>query len=113
MKRKGLFIAATGQNVGKTTLCLGMIAGFRKHYPRLGFIKPVGQQHQKVNECLLVDKDVVLFKEYFHLPSEYSDMSPVIFPQGFTRNFIDGKVSRDDLIAKIRKSFETISKENR
>ncbi len=105
-------MAATGQNVGKTTLCLGMISGFRKHYPRLGFIKPVGQQHQKVDGGLLVDKDVVLFKEYFHLPSNYADMSPVIFPQGFTRDFIDGKVSRDDLVARIRKSYETISKAN-
>lgn len=112
MKSKGLFVAATGQNVGKTTLCLGMIARLRKLYPRLGFIKPVGQQHVKVNGDLLVDKDVVLFKEYFHLTADYADMSPVIFPKGFTRNFIDGKVSRDDLVEKIRKSFKRITKDN-
>ncbi len=109
MGRKGLFIAATGQNVGKTTLCLGMIAGFQKHYSKVGFIKPVGQQHVKVNGNLLVDKDVVLFKEHFHLPASYADMSPVIFPSGFTRDVIDQKVSREELIAKIHKGYEQIA----
>lgn len=112
MGRKGLFIAATGQNVGKTTLCLGMIAGFQKHYPKLGFIKPVGQQHVKVNGDLLVDKDVVLFKEHFKLPADYADMSPVIFPAGFTRDVIDGKVSSDELVAKIRKGYANIADNN-
>ena len=112
MGRKGLFIAATGQNVGKTTLCLGIIAGLQKYYPKLGFIKPVGQQHVKVNGDLLVDKDVVLFKEYFKLPASYADMSPVIFPAGFTRDVIDGKIMREQLLANIHKAYDTIANQN-
>ncbi len=112
MARKAIFIAATGQNVGKTTICLGMIAALKKQFPRLGFMKPVGQQHERVGENLLVDKDVVLFKEYFHLPSRYEDMSPVIFPQGFTRDFLDGKISEKELSEKISRSFRTIVEEN-
>ncbi len=61
-----IFIAATGQNVGKTTLCLGIMAALHKHFPSVGFIKPVGQQHVLVENNLTVDKDVVLFKNYFH-----------------------------------------------
>lgn len=79
MSRKAIFVAATGQNVGKTTVCLGMIASLKKRFPQLGFMKPVGQQHVKVAENLLVDKDVVLFKEQFNIQSHYGDMSPVIF----------------------------------
>ena len=43
--RKAIFVAATGQNVGKTTVCLGLIAALKKKFPQLGFMKPVGQQH--------------------------------------------------------------------
>lgn len=112
MQRKAIFIAATGQHAGKTTLCLGLIAALKKYFPRLGFLKPIGQQHELVQGGLRVDKDVVLFKEYFSLSSNYEDMSPVIFPSGFTRDFLDGKVKLEPLKKKILTAFETISSEN-
>lgn len=109
MKHKGIFIAATGQNVGKTTTCLGVISGLQKRFQKVGFIKPVGQRHVKVNGGLHVDKDVVLFKEHFNLPFSYEDMSPVILPSGFTRDYLDNKISNDHLREKIKSSFTTIS----
>ncbi len=109
MKNNAVFIAATGQNVGKTTLCLGLIAALQKRYSSVGFIKPVGQQHIKIEEGLNVDKDVFLFKEYFHLESSWHDMSPVILPSGFTRDFLDQKIDGDALYQKIKKAFEHIS----
>jgi phosphate acetyltransferase len=109
MERKGLFIAATGQNVGKTTLCLGMISLLQKRFPLLGVIKPVGQQHLEINEGVLVDKDVVLFKEHFQLPFTYPSMSPVIFPKGFTRDFLDDKISTQKLEERIQSSYNSIS----
>lgn len=112
MSKKAIYIAATGQNVGKTTICLGLIAAFKKKFGRLGFMKPVGQQHEKVADGLLVDKDVVLFKEYFHLESAYEDMSPVIFPQGFTRDYLDGKIDVAVLKKKIISSFQKIESQN-
>jgi phosphate acetyltransferase len=111
MKRKGLFIAATGQNVGKTTLCLGMIAILKKQFPFLGVIKPVGQQHLEIDDGILVDKDVVLFKEHFHLPFTYSSMSPVIFPRGFTRDYLDGKISTEKLEERIKTSYHSVASE--
>lgn len=112
MSRKAIFIAATGQNVGKTTICLGMIAALRKKFSKIGFIKPVGQQHETVEGGQLVDKDVVLFKEFFKLPSPYKEMSPVIFPRGFTRDFIDGKIETADLKKEIARAFESIRSTN-
>lgn len=105
---KALFIAATGQNVGKTTLCLGIMAALQKHFNGVGFIKPVGQQHVRINDQLNVDKDVVLFKDYFKLASHYADMSPVILPAGFTRDFLDGKIKPGMLENKIKDSFKKI-----
>lgn len=112
MARKAIFVAATGQNVGKTTICLGMIAALKKKFPKLGFMKPVGQQHERVGKSLLVDKDVVLFKEHFNLPTAYEDMSPVIFPRGFTRDYLDSKVNATTLKEKITSSFQHIQAEN-
>jgi len=38
-----VFIAATRQNDGKTTASLGLLAALQNVYPRIGYIKPVGQ----------------------------------------------------------------------
>lgn len=108
MTKRAIFVAATGQNVGKTTLCLGLIAALRNRFESVGFIKPVGQQHVQVEKETKVDKDVVLFKEHFHLGSNWSDMSPVIVPSGFTREYLDGKITEESMKNKIIASFEKI-----
>lgn len=110
MTKNGIFIAATGQNVGKTTTCLGLISGLRKRFPKVGFIKPVGQQHVTINKKLKVDKDVILFHEVFHLDSSYEDMSPVIVPPGFTREYLDG--THNSLCDRITSSYQRISNQN-
>jgi phosphate acetyltransferase len=110
--KKAIFIAATGQNVGKTTLCLGILAALRKRFSTIGFIKPVGQQHVKIDDSLNVDKDVVLFKEHFHLPFPYANMSPVILPSGFTRNFLNGQIDEKEIQSKISFSFDAISQKS-
>lgn len=112
MKSKAVFIAATGQHVGKTTTSLGIFAGLQQRFNHVGFIKPVGQQHRRVESGILVDKDVVLFKEHFHLNEEYPIMSPVLFPSGFTRDYLDGKVGFDSLEKKICSAFDHIVSTN-
>lgn len=111
-KKRALFIAATGQNVGKTTLCLGILANLKRRFEQVGFLKPVGQQHVKVNNDIKVDKDVVLFKNYFKLVADWQDMSPVIIPAGFTRDFLDQKVTEEEMRQKIVQSFNKIYAQN-
>lgn len=108
MRKKSIFIAATGQNVGKTTLCLGIIAGLKKRFSSVGFIKPIGQQHVRIDETTNVDKDVILFKRHFSLPEPWPSMSPIIIPAGFTRDFLDGKFSEESMLEKIQTSFNEI-----
>ena len=105
---RGVFIASTGQHVGKTTTCLGLLSGLRKHLKKVGFIKPVGQEHVVTVSGEHADKDVVLFKDHYGLTEAYETMSPVLFPRGFTREFLDGKWQIDDLQAKIKKSYGII-----
>lgn len=109
---KGIFIAATGQNVGKTTACLGIMSGLKKRFSSVGFTKPVGQVHVKLEDGLLVDKDALLFKDCFNLTSSYQDMSPVVLPSGFTKEYLDGKVSDIDLKKNITKAFDNIASQN-
>ncbi|MGZ3633249.1 MAG: phosphotransacetylase family protein [Parachlamydiaceae bacterium] len=112
MRKKAVFIAATGQNVGKTTLCLGIVAGLKKRFPSVGFIKPVGQQHVKVDDSTNVDKDAILFKKHFSLEISWQDMSPVIIPNGYTRDYLDGAFTESSMLEKIPTSFQTIASKN-
>ena len=104
-----IFVAATGQNVGKTTTCLGLISGLRKRHKTVGYIKPIGQEHVETETGVHVDKDVLLFRSYFQLQDPYELMSPVLFPRGFTRDYLDGKVSHEELIDKISHAHRAIS----
>ena len=110
MSKKAFFVAATGQHVGKTTTCLGLVSGLLKKYKSVGFIKPIGQEHVEIETGVHVDKDVVLFKDHFNLKQEAEMMSPILFPRGFTRDFLDGKVEEKNLQSKIEESYRAISK---
>ncbi len=108
-KHSAIFVAATGQHVGKTTTCLGLVSGLKKRFPAIGFIKPVGQRGIQIDEDLHVDKDVALFKDYFSLKAEYEDMSPVLLPAGFTRKYLDNEVTTEVLLERIKESYARIS----
>lgn len=112
MSKKGFFVASTGQHVGKTTTCLGLLSGLKKRFSSVGFIKPVGQEQMQTSCGKHVDKDVVLFKEHFGLKTAYEDMSPVLLPQGFTRDFLDGVIDEKELSKRIEQAFSNIDKAN-
>src|SRR5205823_15080391 len=61
-----VFIAATRQNDGKTTSSLGLLAAMQKYYPRIGYIKPVGQRFVEVEEQK-IDEDIVLMDRVYQL----------------------------------------------
>jgi phosphate acetyltransferase len=54
-----------------------------------------------------------LVKEHFHLKSSYESMSPVLVPQGFTKDYLDDKIQTEDLIRKIQSSYRDLSKKNK
>ena len=89
-----LYLAATGQNRGKTTAALGLLDGFRRAGLRTGFMKPVGQR-TVIDHDQPADEDAVLMHEVFDLPATYSAMSPVHIPRGFTKSYIAGEVVED------------------
>lgn len=106
---KGFFIASTGQNVGKTTTCLGLLAGLKKRYERVAFMKPVGQQHVETESGTRVDKDVLLVKEHFGLLDPSEEMSPVLIDRGFTKAFLDGRVHETQMMDRIAHCYQQLA----
>lgn len=108
----GIFVSATRQHIGKTTVSLSLVNSFNKIFNTVGYIKPVGQNHIIENN-IKIDKDVALFRRFFDLTHcNYSDMSPIIVDNNYTRYFIDRNVQDnilEDQKQKIVKSFTSIS----
>jgi BioD-like phosphotransacetylase family protein len=107
---KKIFIAATMQNDGKTTVSLGLIAALKKWFPRIGFIKPIGQRYL-IEQGYKVDEDSVLIEEVFGIKCDIKDMSPVAIEKGFTERFIQ-KGEEEDYGREILESFERVSRDN-
>jgi len=101
-----LYLAATGQNRGKTTLSLGLLDLFLGEGLRTGFMKPVGQRTIVDETGVPADEDAVLVKAAYGLPEPMTVMSPVHIPRGFTKAYIAGEVV-EDLGARIAAAHAT------
>lgn len=113
--QRPIFVAATRQHVGKTTTSLAIISGLKKRFNKVGFLKPVGQQHVDVrsdnlDKIIRVDKDVCLVREHFHLDHiDYEHMSPVIIPSGYTKKFVDGEISFDQQMIDVQNAMQHVT----
>lgn len=95
-----IFIAATGQNTGKTTISLSLVHLARQKYRRVGFIKAVGPKCQEFNG-IVVDKDAALMARVFGMEEDIRLMSPVVLGRGSTKRFLDGLLTTAELEAKL------------
>ena len=84
---KKIFIAATMQNDGKTTVSMGLIFNFKERFKNIGFIKPIGQRYLE-EEGQKVDEDSILIEEVCGINCGIKDMSPVAVERGFTEKYI-------------------------
>ncbi len=102
-----VFIAATRQNDGKTTVSLGLIAALQKHFPRVGYIKPVGQRFVEIEEQK-IDEDSVLMDSVYQLNCPLVDMSPIAVEPAFTRKYLT-HANNEALVKKIQNSFDRVA----
>src|SRR5437667_12522851 len=100
-------IAATRQNDGKTTASLGLIATLQQHYPRVGYIKPVGQRFVEIEEEK-IDEDTVLMDSVYRLNCPLVDMSPIAVEPDFTRKYLQSS-NNEALVKKIQKAFDRVA----
>ena len=82
-----IYVAATRQDDGKTTCCLGLYAALEKKFPRIGYIKPVGQRFVEV-AGRKVDEDSVLVSDTYDVNLPIEAMSPIAVDRMFTRNYL-------------------------
>lgn len=106
---KKIFIAATKQNDGKTTVSLGLISALKKRFSKIGFIKPIGQRYLE-EEGLKVDEDSVLIEKVCGIKCGLKDMSPIAVERGFTEEYIL-RPDKNSLTEQIKESFSRVAKD--
>ena len=104
---KKLYIAATQQHDGKTTLAIGLFMAAQKRGLKACFIKPVGQRYL-MEEGSKVDEDAVLFKKALRAKGNITSLSPITIPRGFTKKYIFNR-DPETILNPIKDSFNKIS----
>jgi BioD-like phosphotransacetylase family protein len=105
---KKVFIAATKQNDGKTTVSLGLIRNFQNEFKKVGFIKPIGQRYLE-EEGQKIDEDSLLIEEVCGIKCGLKDMSPIAVEKGFTERYI-ARPDRESITKQIKEAFRRVSK---
>lgn len=103
-----IFIAATKQNDGKTTVSLGIIKNLQEKFGKVGFIKPIGQRYLE-EEGVKIDEDSILIEEVCGIKSGLKDMSPIAVEKGFTEKYI-AKPDKKNISNRIKDAFRRVSK---
>ena len=111
MARK-VFVAATGQNSGKTTTSLSLMYMARKKYKRVGFIKPFGPKPSIARNGMVADKDAVLMAEVFDLEDDLSLMSPLVLHPGDTQKLLEGELSGAEMERKMFDAIDELDRKN-
>lgn len=109
MARK-IFIAASGQNIGKTTISVSLLHLAQKKYGRVGFMKPLGPK-PTILRGIPMDKDAALMAQVFGLDRNLRHMSPVVVYPDTSRQAIDGKLNLPELADRIQTSFAELEKQ--
>jgi len=105
---KKVFIAATKQNDGKTTVSLGLIRNIQERFRKVGFIKPIGQRYLE-EEGLKIDEDSILIEDVCGIKCGLKDMSPIAVERGFTEKYIANPDMRP-ISNRIKDSFRRVSR---
>jgi hypothetical protein len=104
---KRIYVAATQQHDGKTTISLGLYVTAQQRGCKAGFIKPVGQRYL-VEEGVQVDEDAVLFKRALTADGPLKSLNPVTIPRGFTEQYIFHR-DRRKILRPIQKAFAQVA----
>lgn len=105
-----IFVAATGQHVGKTTSTLGLMVNLHEKGLNVGYCKPVGQKSEMI-DGLIADKDAVLFSNFLHFNMNPDLYSPVIIGPGVTKQYIEDK-TQFNFERRIREASEILENQH-
>ena len=110
---KPLYVSATRQDTGKTTILLGLLEALRQTGRDVGYFKPVGQRYVRY-QGQNVDEDAVLARHTFDLADNPGDMSPIAIERGFTEQYIFNRDPQPlewrllEAFGRIRRAHDTV-----
>lgn len=108
---KKIFIAATGQHCGKTTISLSLLHLAKKKYARVGFIKPIGPKLFML-DGVEMDMDAALIASIYGLEKDRRLMSPVVLGRGYTKKYLSGEIPADMPLHKIKQACRELEERN-
>ena len=108
---KKIFIAATGQHCGKTTISLSLLHLARKKYARVGFIKPIGPKVFML-DGVEMDMDAALIASVYGMEADRALMSPVVVGRGYTKKYLSGEISPEAPLESIKKACRELEAKN-
>jgi phosphate acetyltransferase len=100
-----IFVAATHQNEGKTTTCLGLYHVLSTMFRHVGYIKPVGQRFVDVGG-MKIDEDSVLVDSIYDTDVPIEAMSPIAIDPTFTRRYLTDPQQRNYLVDRMCRAFD-------
>ncbi len=100
-----VFIAATRQDEGKTTVSLGLFHALKARFQEIGYIKPVGKRCINVNG-MRIDEDSVLMERTYGVRVPIEDMSPLAIGKQFTRKFLATDATEGPLVDRLHRAFD-------
>jgi len=108
---KKIFIAATGQHCGKTTISLSLMHLAKKKYDRVGFIKPIGPKLLVVDDVQM-DMDAALIASIYGLHEDRRLMSPVVLGRGYTKRYLSGEIPPEVPLESIKQACKELEEKN-
>ncbi|QWV96608.1 AAA family ATPase [Geomonas nitrogeniifigens] len=108
---KKIFIAATGQHCGKTTISLSLLHLAKKKYARVGFIKPIGPKVFML-DGVEMDMDAALIAGIYGMEADRKLMSPVVVGKGYTKRYLSGEIAPDAPLEAIKQACAELEAKN-
>jgi len=99
-----IFVAATRMDDGKTTTSVGLFSALQQRFPRIGYIKPVGQRFVEI-EGAKIDEDTILINDTYRVHTPLRAMSPIAVEPDFTRRYLSGGITHQ-LHDRVRAAFD-------
>lgn len=108
---KKIFIAATGQHCGKTTISLSLMHLAKQKYARVGFIKPIGPKVFYL-DGVEMDMDAALIASIYGLEEDRRLMSPVVLGRGYTKKYLSGDIPAELPLESIKEACRELEAKN-
>src|ERR1700733_14468422 len=84
-----IFVAATRMDDGKTTTSVGLFAALQQRFPRIGFIKPVGERFVEI-EGAKTEKAPVRINDTYPPRPPWRARGPSGVDPDFPRRYLSG-----------------------